>query len=94
MAFILNPEDENPLWRQYMDELINLDIQERTNKWCKKDVSIRGSFKTTTATPYSQDEFLEMLELDEEFNKRWGRLRSEVRQEKIEEILDQRKQSN
>ena len=35
-------------------------------------VEMELPFKTTTTRSYSEDEFLEKLKTDEEFNKRWG----------------------
>lgn len=94
MAWILNPEDEHPLWRQYMDELEKMNPEEQRKweyKWKYNDMT---GVLAKSCVSYDQDSFLRMLETDEEFNKRWGRLRCEVRQEKIEEIFDQKKQSN
>lgn len=99
MAWILNPEDEHPLWRQYMDELEKMNPEEQRKweykwkyKWKYNDMT--GVLAKSCVIYDHQDSFLRMLETDEEFNKRWGRLRCEVRQEKIEEIFDQKKQSN
>ena len=65
MGYKLNASDENPLWRNYMDN-VNNDEQ------YMKEVNLSLPFKTTTTGNYSEDEFLEKLKTDEEFNKRWG----------------------
>jgi hypothetical protein len=61
MGYKLNASDENPLWRNYMDK-------HRQGVY----VEMKLPFKTTTTGNYSEDEFLEKLKTDEEFNKRWG----------------------
>jgi hypothetical protein len=64
MGYKLNASDENPLWRRYMDE-------HRQGVY----VEMKLPFKTTTTGNYSEDEFLEKLKTDEEFNKRWGTIK-------------------
>lgn len=70
MSWKLNIEDENPLWRQYMD---NVDIMD--NKWLKP-IELETPFPSKNFSVYSEDEFLEKLKTDEEFNKMWGELRN------------------
>jgi hypothetical protein len=65
MGYKLNASDENPLWRNYMDE-------HRQEHRQGVYVEMKLPFKTTTTRNYSEDEFLEKLKTDEEFNKRWG----------------------
>lgn len=61
-----NPKDENPLWRKYMD---NVDMMD--NKWLK-EVELKTPFPSKSHSVYSEDEFLEKLRTDKEFNKKWG----------------------
>ena len=70
MSWKLNPEDENPLWRQYMD---NVDILD--NKWLK-EIDMKTPFPQKSFSVYSEEEFLEKLKTDEEFNRRWGKLKN------------------
>ena len=70
MSWKLNAEDENPLWRQYMD---NVDMTD--NKWLKS-IDLKTPFPLKSFSVYSEDEFLEKLKTDEEFNKMWGKLRN------------------
>ena len=67
MSWKLDPKDENPLWRKYMD---NVDIMD--NKWLKP-INIKTSFPSNNFSVYSEDEFLEKLKNDEEFNLVWGK---------------------
>lgn len=76
MSWKLNPEDENPLWRQYMDELEKMNPEEQRKWEVVRELPVELSFKTTTTSNYSEDEFLEKLKTDEEFNKRWGKLKN------------------
>jgi hypothetical protein len=66
MAYKLNPEDENPLWRNYMN---NVDMN--NPEWLKK-VDFKTSQPANSFSTYSEDEFLEKLKTDKEFNKKWG----------------------
>ena len=61
-----NTKDENPLWRNYMN---NVDMMD--NKWLKK-VELKIPFSSNSYSVYSEDEFLEKLQTDKEFNKKWG----------------------
>jgi hypothetical protein len=61
-----NAKDENPLWRNYMN---NVDMMD--NKWLKK-VELKIPFSSNSYSVYSEDEFLEKLQTDKEFNKKWG----------------------
>ena len=70
MSWKLNIEDENTLWRQYMD---SVDIMD--NKWLKL-IDLKTPFPSKSFSAYSEDEFLEKLKTDEEFNKMWGKLRN------------------
>ena len=65
MSYKLNTQDENPLWRNYMDN-VNNDEQ-----WMK-EVKLNTPFPCKSFGTYSEDEFLEKLKSDEEFNKKWG----------------------
>ena len=66
MSWKLNTEDESPLWRQYMD---NVDMMD--NKWLK-EIDLKIPFSQKSFSVYSEDEFLEKLRTDKEFNKKWG----------------------
>ena len=60
-----NVKDENPLWRKYMD---NVDMMD--NKWLK-EIELKTPFPSKNYSVYSEDEFLEKLQIDKEFNKKW-----------------------
>jgi hypothetical protein len=67
MAYKLNPEDENPLWRNYMN---NVDMN--NPKWLKDvNLGITSSTSKSFGT-LSEEEFLDKLKVDEDFRKRWG----------------------
>ena len=70
MSWKLNTEDENPLWRQYMD---NVDMMD--NKWLKP-IELETPFPSNSFSVYSEDEFLEKLKSDKEFNNMWGKLKN------------------
>ena len=66
MTYKLNAEDENPLWRNYMD---NVDIMDNKDL---KEININTPFPSKTTSVYSEEEFLEKLKNDKDFNERWG----------------------
>lgn len=70
MSWKLNTENENPLWRQYMD---NVDMTD--NKWLKPIV-LETTLPSKSFSVYSETEFLEKLKIDQEFNKMWGELKN------------------
>jgi hypothetical protein len=75
MIYKLNAEEENTLWRQYMDEFSKMNPEE-SKKWEKVvELPVNLPFNTTTTSTYSEDEFLEKLRTDEDFNKQWGKLK-------------------
>jgi hypothetical protein len=76
MSWKLNTEDENPLWRQYMVELEKMNFEEQRKWVVVREILDDMPFKKTTTSTYSEDEFLEKLKTDEEFNKRWGKLKN------------------
>jgi len=66
MSYKLNVEDENPLWRHYVDNVDRVDT-----KWLK-EVEITTPFPSKSFSIYSEEEFLEKLKVDDEFAKKWG----------------------
>ena len=70
MSWKLKIEDENPLWRHYMD---NVDIMD--NKWLK-EIDLKTPFTQKSFSVYSEDEFLEKLKSDKKFNEMWGKLKN------------------
>jgi hypothetical protein len=70
MTYKLNPEDENPLWRNYMD---NVDMNDPIGL---KSIEVKTPFPSNSLSTYSEDEFLEKLKSDEEFNNMWGKLKN------------------
>jgi len=73
MSWIIDPKDEHPLWRNYMDKLSTLPPNEQS-KWMKEiklptalDLPI-GKHRATL----SQNEFLSKLQTDPQFNEMWG----------------------
>ena len=73
MSWKLNAEDENPLWRQYMDNVDMMD--DKDNKWLKS-IDLKTPFPSKSFSFYSENEFLEKLESDKEFNEVWGELKN------------------
>ena len=68
MAYKLNAEDENPLWRNYMNN-VNMDDEE----WLKK-INLKTPFPSKNTSVYSEEEFLDKLKTDKEFFERWGEI--------------------
>ena len=66
MAYKLNQEDDNPLWRKYVDE-----VDMSNPKWLK-EVEIKTSFPSPSFSVLSEEEFLIKLETDMEFREKWG----------------------
>ena len=66
MAYKLNPNDENPLWRNYVN---NVDIND--SKWLKQ-IDMKTPFPSKSFSILSEEEFLTKLETDNEFKERWG----------------------
>ena len=64
----LNPEDENPLWRNYMNN-VNMDDEEDVKK-----INLKTPFPSKSVSVYSEEEFLNKLKTDKEFFERWGRI--------------------
>lgn len=65
MSYKLQTQDENPLWRNYMDK-VNNDEQ-----WMK-EVKLNTPFPSKSFGTYSEDEFVQMLISDSHFNEKWG----------------------
>ena len=70
MEYKINPKDENPLWRNYMD-CVNLN----NPKWLDK-IDLKTSLPSNSFSTYSEEEFLEKLKTDKEFNEKWGTKRN------------------
>ncbi len=66
MAYKLNSQDENPLWRKYVD---NVDMN---NTKYLKEVKIKTSLPLSSFSILSEEEFLDKLKTDEEFREKWG----------------------
>jgi hypothetical protein len=66
MAYKLNSQDENPLWRKYVD---NVDMN---NTKYLKEVKIKTSLPSSSFSILSEEEFLDKLKTDEEFREKWG----------------------
>lgn len=64
MNFDLNTENENPLYRNYLNTV-------EDNKWLKP-IDLKLPFPSKSFTTYTQEEFLEKIETDKEFNEMWG----------------------
>jgi len=65
MSWKINTQDENPLWRNYMD---NVNDDER---WMK-EVKLNLSLPSKSYATYSEEEFEQMLISDIQFNYKWG----------------------
>ena len=65
MGYKLNTQDENPLWRNYMD---NVNDNE---KWMNK-VKLNVTFPSKSYGTYTEEEFEQKLINDIQFNKMWG----------------------
>lgn len=62
----------NPIWENYLTKLEELDPFEKT-KWMKAvDPLIELPFYTKNYFPFSESEFLDLLQNDDEFNEKWG----------------------
>lgn len=68
MVYKLTPEDENPLWRNYMNN-VNMGDE----KWLKK-INLNIPFPSKSTSVYSEEEFLDKLKTDKEFFERWGEI--------------------
>ena len=70
MNLKLNAEDENPLWRNYMDNVDN------DSRWMKLVplLNYPQEFRRTTYATYSEEEFEELISLDGPFKERWGKI--------------------
>lgn len=72
---ILDMKNENPLWRNYMDNV-------KEDKWMKEielqysfDIEIQKEIISAKHhATYTQNEFEEMLINNKEFNEKWGKL--------------------
>jgi hypothetical protein len=69
MGYKLNASDENPLWRNYMDN-VNNDEQ-----WMK-EVKLSLSTPSKSYRTYSEDEFEQLLISDDYFNAKWGTIKT------------------
>ncbi len=65
MEYKLNAQDENPYWRNYMDN-VNNDEQ-----WMK-EVKLNLPIPSKSYVTYSEEEFEQMLISDIQFNDKWG----------------------
>ena len=65
MEYKSNKQYENPLWRNYMN---NVNDDER---WMKK-VKLNTSITSKSYGTYSEEEFDQMLLSDIQFYKKWG----------------------
>lgn len=65
MEYKLNIQDENPLWRNYMD---NVNGEERY----MKEVILNLSIQSKSFANYSESEFEQKLLSDIHFKERWG----------------------
>jgi len=73
MSWIIDPKDEHPLWRNYMDKLDTLPPNEQS-RWMK-EVKLPTTFHFPIGKSHatlSQDEFLNKLQTDPQFNEMWG----------------------
>lgn len=69
MRYKLNAQDENPLWRNYMDKVNN------DEKWMK-EVKLNTPYPSKSLVTYSEDEFEQMLIGDIQFNEKWGTIKN------------------
>ena len=69
MSYKVKAQDENPLWRNYMDN-VNNDEQ-----WMK-EVKLNTSFPSKSFGTYSEEEFEQMLISDIQFNEKWGTIKN------------------
>ena len=64
MEYKLNTQDENPLWRNYMDNVNN-------EEWMK-EVKLNIPFPSKSYSTYTEEEFEQKLISDIRFNEVWG----------------------
>ena len=70
----INYETEHPLWKNYVEEMEKLNLAEQT-KWMKEvEPPVDVPFAKKSFHIYDEIEFLEKLENDEVFNKKWGEI--------------------
>lgn len=66
MSYKLTAEEENPLWRNYMEKSKDeSDLQE---------VLLETPFPSKSFATYSEEDFLQKLKEDEIFNSKWGKV--------------------
>ena len=61
-------QDENPLWRNYMDNVNN------DEHWMK-EVKLNLPIPSKSYGTYSEEEFEQMLISDIQFNEKWGTIK-------------------
>jgi hypothetical protein len=66
MSYKLTAEEENPLWRNYMNK--NKDESDL------QEVVLETPFPSKTFGTYSEEDFLQRLKEDEVFNSKWGKI--------------------
>ena len=69
MGYKLNASDENPLWRNYMNN-VNNDEQ-----WMK-EIKLELPTPSKSYGTYSEDEFEQMLISDLSFNEKWRTIKT------------------
>lgn len=69
MGYKLNTSDENPLWRNYMDNVNN-------DKQWMKEIKLELPTPSKSYGTYSEDEFEQMLISDLSFNEKWGTIKT------------------
>ncbi len=65
MGYKLKAQDENPLWRNYMDNV-------NGNEEWMKVVKLDTPFPLKSYGTYNEEEFEQMLIDDIQFNEMWG----------------------
>ena len=69
MTYKLKLKDENPLWRNYMDNVKWNDIKS------VKEIKIQTPFPSKSTSFYSEEEFLDKLKTDKDFFEKWGTIK-------------------
>ena len=67
MSYKLNRQDENPYWRKYIDS-----VSANKSTYWLKEVIIETPFPSTSYAPYTEEEFIELLESSISFRYNWG----------------------
>jgi hypothetical protein len=74
MGYEQDTSQENPIWRNYIEKLEEMNLEEQT-KWMKEiELPPNVPFAKKSFVAYIEEDFLDKLNNDETFKERWGTL--------------------